>query len=106
MFGYVFFAAILKIDDAGLHLSKKKGTAALGRFLLRAAPVLMKTLSVVGTAAMFLVGGGILAHGLPFHAPHAVLQALLEGFVGVLAGALALAGVTLSASVARRAGPR
>lgn len=106
VFVYGFVAAIVKLDDLGLHLSKKKGTAALGRSLLLAAPVLMKTLSVVGTAAMFLVGGGILAHALAVHAPHPVLQTLLEGLVGVLAGALVLGGVTLSASVARRAGRR
>jgi len=106
VFVYGFVAAIVKLDDAGLHLSTRKGTVALGRFLLSAAPVLMKTLSVAGTAAMFLVGGGILAHGLSFHAPHPVLQTLLEGFVGALAGALVLGGVTLSASVARRAGRR
>ncbi|MCM2303890.1 MAG: DUF808 domain-containing protein [Elusimicrobia bacterium] len=106
VFVYGFVAAIVKLDDAGLHLSRRKETAAAGRLLLLAAPVLMKTLSVVGTAAMFLVGGGILAHALPFHAPHPVLQALLEGFVGVLAGALVLGGAALSASVARRAGRR
>ena len=106
VFVYGFVAAIVKLDDVGLHLSKKKGSAALGRFLLLSAPVLMKTLSVVGTAAMFLVGGGILAHGIPFHAPHPVLQTVFEGFVGVLAGALVLGAVTLSASVARRAGRR
>ncbi|MBI2386798.1 MAG: DUF808 domain-containing protein [Elusimicrobia bacterium] len=106
VFVYGFVAAIVKLDDAGLHLSKKKGSAALGRFLLLSAPVLMKTLSVLGTAAMFLVGGGILAHGLAFHAPHPALQPVLEGLVGVLAGALVLGGVTLSASVVRRAGRR
>ncbi|MBI2788943.1 MAG: DUF808 domain-containing protein [Elusimicrobia bacterium] len=106
VFVYGFVACIVKLDDLGLHLSKKKSTAALGRSLLSAAPVLMKTLSVVGTAAMFLVGGGILAHALPFHAPHPVLKTLFEGFVGALAGALVLGGVTLSASVARRAGRR
>lgn len=78
---YGFVAGIVKLDDAGLYLSRRPGTGpvpALGRGLLRAAPLLMKTLTVVGTAAMFLVGGGILVHGLgPVH--HAV-QALLEQF--------------------------
>ena len=106
VFVYGFVAAIVKLDDVGLHLSRRKETAAAGRLLLLAAPVLMKTLSVVGTAAMFLVGGGILAHALPFHAPHPVLQAMLEGVVGVLAGALVLGGATLSANVVRRAGRR
>ncbi len=66
--------------------------------MLRAAPVLMKVLSVAGTPAMFLVGGGILVHGLPFF--HHQLDGLPLGFVwdglvGIVAGALVLAGVTL-----------
>lgn len=100
---YGVVAGIVKIDDAGLYLSRQSGTGtfargkqALGRGLLRAAPILMKVLSVAGTAAMFLVGGGILVHGLPF------LHHLLDGMplsfvgdavVGVAAGALVLLGV-------------
>jgi len=103
VFVYGFVALVVKLDDIGFDLSRRKNSAVLGRALLRAAPVLMKTLSVVGTAAMFLVGGGILAHALPYHAPHAGLQVLLDGLTGVLAGALALGAVSLSASVARRA---
>ena len=58
---------IVKIDDLGLHLSRRTGAAAqkIGAIILRAAPWLMKSLSVAGTAAMFLVGGGILVHGVP-----------------------------------------
>jgi len=65
---YGLVAGIVKLDDAGLHLSRKPSAplAATGRGILRAAPWLMKFLSVAGTAAMFLVGGGILVHG--FHA--------------------------------------
>ncbi|MFY8044264.1 MAG: DUF808 domain-containing protein, partial [Rhodoferax sp.] len=72
---YGLVAGIVKIDDAGLYLSRQSGSGAqaLGRGLLRAAPILMKVLSIAGTAAMFLVGGGILVHGLPF------LHHLLEG---------------------------
>ncbi|MGM9483920.1 DUF808 domain-containing protein [Roseateles sp. NT4] len=105
---YGFVAGIVKMDDAGLLLSRKAGATAqaLGRFLLAAAPLLMKTLTVLGTAAMFLVGGGILVHGIaPLH--HAIAQlaegqawavsALIENganaLVGVVAGALVLAAV-------------
>ena len=113
---YGLVAGIVKIDDAGLHLSKKSAASAwgsaqqaLGRGLLRAAPLLMKLLSVVGTAAMFLVGGGILVHGIPvlhhllqpaagaeptgFWLAH-VVPVLLDALVGVVAGALVLAVVS------------
>jgi predicted DNA repair protein MutK len=66
---YGLVAGIVKIDDLGLYLSQRKTSLAealqqkLGRGLLLAAPWLMKSLSVLGTLAMFLVGGGILAHG-------------------------------------------
>src|SRR5512139_2242938 len=78
---YAVVAGIVKLDDAGLYLVKI-GAANLwgawwrtfGKGLLRLAPYLMKTLSIVGTAAMFLVGGGILTHGLPgaHSLPHAI----------------------------------
>ena len=68
-------AGIVKLDDAGLHLSKQAnaGLRAVGRGLLGFAPWMMKTLSVVGTAAMFMVGGGILTHGV------GVLHHFVEG---------------------------
>ena len=80
---YGLVAGIVKLDDAGLHLSRAAGAQAwqafkraLGRGMLAAAPWLMKTLSVAGTAAMFLVGGGILTHGCaPLH--HAI-EALVQ----------------------------
>jgi predicted DNA repair protein MutK len=105
---YGLVAGIVKMDDAGLWLSRRAGAAAqaLGRVLLAAAPRLMKALSVLGTAAMFLVGGGILAHGIaPLHRAIAglaegrawLVSALLENganaLVGVIAGALVLAAV-------------
>ena len=63
---YGLVAAIVKLDDLGLYLSEKEGaTKRLGEFILKAAPWLMKTLSIAGTAAMFLVGGGIVVHGTP-----------------------------------------
>jgi hypothetical protein len=67
---YGLVAAIVKLDDAGLYLSRRAGAAtqALGRLLLAAAPRLMQALSVLGTIAMFMVGGGILGHALaPLH---------------------------------------
>lgn len=111
---YGLVGGIVKLDDAGLYLSQRAGRAAraLGHGLLRLAPWLMKTLSVVGTIAMFLVGGGILAHGLPWihHFEEAVAHMLggvagigpLLGWlgpllislvVGVVAGAVVAAGV-------------
>jgi len=69
---YGLVAGIVKLDDVGLHFMEKTGETrfaalqrALGEKILAFAPVMMKTLSVLGTAAMFLVGGGIIAHGLP-----------------------------------------
>jgi len=69
---YGLVAGIVKLDDAGLNLSARSGDSsaarmqrALGIGIMRAAPWLMKALSVAGTAAMFLVGGGILVHGVP-----------------------------------------
>jgi uncharacterized protein len=71
-FVYGLVAAIVKLDDGGLYLSRRAGDGfaarmqrRLGATVLRAAPLLMKALSIGGTAAMFLVGGGILAHDVP-----------------------------------------
>jgi predicted DNA repair protein MutK len=90
---YGLVAGIVKLDDAGLRLCRSSSAAgaAVGGAILRAAPWLMKFLSVAGTAAMFLVGGGILVHG--FHAVHewvrdaAVGAAAIPG-IGAVAGAL------------------
>jgi len=107
---YGFVAGIVKLDDLGLWLSRRAGglQQALGRGIVLAAPWLMKGLSVAGTAAMFLVGGGILVHGVPplHHAIEAavqplggvataVLPTLADGLLGMVAGALVLGGVTL-----------
>ena len=114
---YGLVAAIVKMDDAGLYLSQKPGVLmkAVGRALLSAAPKLMKLLAVLGTAAMFLVGGGILIHGLPFlhHfleslVPHGGAAGLLAGLtadavVGIVAGAIVLAGVTVFQKVFKKA---
>ena len=106
---YGLVAGIVKIDDLGLYLQRQSTQSfkqSVGGFLISAAPKLMKLLSIFGTAAMFLVGGGIIAHGLPFlhHLLHEVkhlvepagglVQALAElfatGVLGILAGALIL----------------
>jgi predicted DNA repair protein MutK len=108
---YGFVAGIVKLDDAGLYLSRREGGAsqALGRGILVAAPWLMKGLSIAGTAAMFLVGGGILVHGVPALG-HAVEHwavdagALVGGLgsmgvnagVGIVAGAIVLGVVELA----------
>lgn len=69
---YGLVAGIVKLDDAGLYLCKRQGNGLVpkilrrsGRMILAFAPYLMKGLSIAGTAAMFLVGGGILVHGIP-----------------------------------------
>ncbi|MDE2607144.1 MAG: DUF808 domain-containing protein [Burkholderiales bacterium] len=99
---YGLVAAIVKLDDLGLYLARRGAAAArgIGRGILRAAPWFMKGLAVVGTAAMFLVGGSILAHGLPAlrHAFEAFtdgagfwripLGMLLDAATGVVAGAV------------------
>jgi predicted DNA repair protein MutK len=108
---YGCVAGIVKLDDLGLYLVRtgRGVSAVIGRGLLQAAPVLMRVLSVVGTAAMFLVGGGILSHGLPaLHhriqqwsqaagavlggVGEALLPMLVNGVVGVAAGAVVFAG--------------
>jgi hypothetical protein len=107
---YGLVAGIVKLDDLGLWLSRQPSVLAqgLGRGIVTAAPWLMKALSVAGTAAMFLVGGGILVHGVPaLH--HAIqgavagmgvvatflLPTLADALVGIVAGALVLAAVLL-----------
>ena len=95
---YGLVAGIVKLDDAGLYLAQREGEGAwpgfqrwLGLRLLAFAPWLMKALGVVGTAAMFLVGGGILVHGL-HPVEHVVEDVVAWGnslpAVGVVTGAL------------------
>ena len=106
---YGLVAGIVKLDDGGLALTRSTSTGlqSIGRAILVAAPWLMKTLSIVGTAAMFLVGGGILTHGVPtlhhfaetalhgITGPMAMLGKLLfDGLVGILAGLIVVAVVT------------
>jgi predicted DNA repair protein MutK len=97
---YGLVAGIVKLDDLGQHLAERANGAAraLGRAIVTAAPWLMKALSVAGTAAMFLVGGGILTHGIaPIHHWIVSLDERLDGVVGALAPLLADALVGLVA---------
>ena len=109
---YGFVAAIVKLDDVGLYLVKKHrglGLAGVaGRLMVSGAPYLMKLLSVAGTVAMFLVGGGILVHGIPplQHMIEAVavnaggvlariLPTVADGAVGMAVGALVVTLILL-----------
>ncbi|MDR3153912.1 MAG: DUF808 domain-containing protein [Deltaproteobacteria bacterium] len=89
---YGFVGALVKFDDVGLWLLRKEGRGPLrdlaGRILVGAAPHLVRALAVIGTAAMFLVGGSIMVHGLPFleAASHAVPRA--PGFLFAVAAGL------------------
>ena len=110
---YGIVALIVKLDDMGLYLLKRPGVVnqLVGKALLAAAPKVMRFLAVVGTLAMFLVGGGIAVHGIaPLH--HLVAQwmefsggfawlveLLANGLVGLLVGLLVLALVSLSSKV-------
>ena len=113
---YGLVAGIVKLDDAGLYLTQRpsRWARALGHRILAAAPLLMKSLAVIGTAAMFLVGGGILMHGIP-GAPdlvHAIADAvktlpvlgralavpvpfLIDALAGIVTGALILGVLTV-----------
>ena len=112
---YGIVGMIVKLDDVGLLLSRRTGDwpwrrieRSAGRGILVAAPYLMKTLAIVGTIAMFLVGGGILTHGIPvIHhwiegvsasvggVIGTVAPTLVDGVFGVLAGAVVLLIVKL-----------
>ncbi len=126
---YGLVAGIVKLDDVGLYLSRRKEAGifssalrGVGRGLLLAAPWLMKALSVIGTLAMFLVGGGILLHGIPqaqewVSSLNASLTAvpgvggilaaltapLANALTGVVAGALALVLITVGTKMVRKA---
>ena len=113
---YGLVAGIVKLDDLGLLLSQKTSSLVkrIGNAILFIAPWLMKALSIVGTAAMFMVGGGILTHGFTA-VHHAILTSaeftlalpyigsvlsglvptLLDALFGIFAGAVILGVVTL-----------
>lgn len=117
---YGLVAAIVKLDDLGLYLLKQSLSGsfsalkkACGRGLLIFAPLLMKVLGIVGTIAMFLVGGGIMVHSIEFihHIVHdlvlwvnglmsidlkGAISVVVEGLVGIIAGAILLPIVTIA----------
>ena len=109
-FVYGIVAGIVKLDDLGFWLLRKNKasgiTPKLGKILVGSAPWLMRVLAVAGTAAMFLVGGGILLHGLPFFEPVLTTLAtwpiawlwrlLFNMFAGVLAGMFVFAVISLA----------
>ena len=106
---YGLVAGIVKMDDLGLYLMKQTSNAKqkIGGFLLSAAPKLMKFLSIAGTLAMFLVGGGILVHGIDFlhhevedlaHLTgifESITTMLLNALVGLAVGVIVVAMVTM-----------
>ena len=124
---YGLVAGIVKLDDGGLYLSRQNGSLqrALGGAILRAAPYMMKSLSVIGTAAMFMVGGGILMHGIPgaedfthgiAHTAggvpviggvlEALTPTLLDAVGGIIAGGLVLAVVSIATRLYRGVKPQ
>ena len=112
---YGLVACIVKLDDLGLYLMLKKGKSVykqmqrkLGKYLLAFAPMLMRTLSVVGTLAMFMVGGSIIGHGIPalHHWPEYMAEMppglvfiapiLIDALVGLIVGAMGFSLLTLT----------
>ena len=119
---YGMVGAIVKLDDVGMLMSQRAGDSAfrraersLGRGILAAAPYMMRALTIAGTAAMFLVGGSIFAHGIPWlqgviehwsqmagPALQTVASSLLDGVVGIVLGAVVLGVVTVFKRVKNR----
>ncbi len=120
---YGIVAGIVKLDDLGLYLSRKSSALvrSIGNGIVSAAPYLMRTLSIVGTIAMFMVGGGILTHGLPpvhhlfedwasyatvvptfGHILQGVIPALLNVVFGLIAGGVVLLVVSAIGAIRGR----
>jgi len=115
---YGLVAGIVKLDDLGLALTQKASATAktLGNGILTFAPWFMRFLSIAGTAAMFLVGGGIVSHGIPFL--HHINESMVNGMaqpwstltsmgwtalVGIALGAVVLTTLTLGQRVVAKA---
>ena len=107
---YGLVAGIVKLDDLGLYMMMRKGKSffkqvvrKVGTWLLNLTPYLMRTLSILGTAAMFLVGGSIIGHGIPalHHLTEpmrnisALLPILFDGVLGLIVGAICVALFTI-----------
>ena len=106
---YGLVAGIVRMDDVGFYLMKQSGNVkkSIGSFLVSAAPKLMKFLSIAGTLAMFLVGGGILVHGIDFlhHGVEDIAHltgifgdlttTLLNAVIGFIIGAIVVALFTV-----------
>jgi uncharacterized protein len=115
---YGLVAGIVKLDDLGLYMMLRQGKSIIkqiirkiGQFLLNGTPYLMRFLSIAGTAAMFMVGGSIIGHGLPFvhhFSEHivetlqpvsgilaAIAPHLLDAIVGLIVGAICVVAFTL-----------
>ncbi len=124
VFVYGLVAGIVKLDDLGLKLTKSAGAGAatqhaIGRGILRAAPIMMKGLSVLGTVAMFTVGGSIIAHAVPAiehpiealgeraagiaHVLGTVATTVADAFVGIVAGGIVVGVVTAGKRIAGKA---
>lgn len=111
VFVYGLVAGIVRLDDWGLYLHQQHGDSLstriqrkIGYGLLQTVPYLMKTLSLLGTTAMFLVGGGIMSHGIPWlhhsiaHITHSAAELhtalaiiaplLMDALIGIIAGLL------------------
>ncbi len=122
---YGLVAGIVKLDDLGLAMHRHKGEDSgdqlrrkIGAGILRTAPILMKTLSILGTAAMFTVGGSILVHGFPpvehhledlaaLVAPNGgvvgtIVTTLLHAIVGIVAGGVVVGSVTAGRKMFRK----
>jgi predicted DNA repair protein MutK len=120
---YAVVAGVVKLDDLGIYLSSKEGgfRQSSGRFILRATPYFMRSLSFLGTVALFLVGGGIIVHGIP--ALHHIVEwaeqvlhalpgagaalaraapALINMLTGLVVGSIIVAAVTLYTKMFRQ----
>ncbi|MGO2356486.1 MAG: DUF808 domain-containing protein [Marinomonas foliarum] len=96
---YLLVGLIVRLDDIGLHLNQSKNAFVqpLGLVILKGAPMLIRLLTIVGTIAMFLVGGGIFVHGLP--ALHHLAELAISGDIAHLPLMTSLINTGISFSV-------